>query len=749
MSAQPKNLFSYVPRARDAKAAPFLPMSRAEMDKLGWDSCDVILVTGDAYIDHPSFGMALIGRLLEAQGFRVGIISQPDWHSAEPFRALGRPNLYFGVTAGNMDSMINRYTADRKIRSEDAYTPNGAPNKRPDRALTVYAQRVREAYPGVNVVIGSIEASLRRIAHYDYWSDKVRRSVLPDSKADILIFGNAERALVELTHRVAAGEAISNIRDLRGTAFMVPRGWKPNDDWAEIDSTRVDTPGKIEPHPDPYEMKTKDASCKTDEAALAESNVKPIRIMSREERRAAEKEVRSRTVVRLPSFDQVKDDPVLYAHASRVFHLESNPGNARALVQGHGERDVWMNPPPLPLAMDEMDGVYDMNYARAPHPSYGKAHIPAWEMIRFSVNIMRGCFGGCTFCSITEHEGRIIQSRSEPSILREIELIRDKTKGFTGTISDLGGPTANMYRLACKDKRIEESCRRLSCVYPTICSNLNTDHGKLIQLYRKARAIPGIKKILVSSGLRYDLAVRSPEYVKELVTHHVGGLLKIAPEHSEERPLSKMMKPGMGAYYKFKELFEKYSKEAGKEQYLIPYFIAAHPGTTDEDMLNLALWLKQNDFRLDQVQTFLPTPMAMATTMYHTRKNPLRKISADSETVDTPRLGKIRKLHKAFLRYHDPENWPILREGLQRMGRSDLIGSAPHHLVPRHDPSPAALASGRRRETPTPDQLAKKFGQNKPRPGGAIVRTPSRNEAARPAGKARKGAASVVKSGRR
>jgi len=753
MSAQPKNLFSYVPRVRDAKAAPFLPMSRAEMDKLGWDSCDVILVTGDAYIDHPSFGMALIGRLLEAQGFRVGIISQPDWHSAEPFRALGKPNLYFGVTAGNMDSMINRYTSDRKIRSEDAYTPNGAPNKRPDRALTVYAQRVREAYPGVNVVIGSIEASLRRIAHYDYWSDKVRRSVLPDSKADILIFGNAERALVELTHRVAAGEEISNIRDLRGTAFMVPRGWKPNDDWAEIDSTRVDTPGKVEPHPDPYEMKMKDESCKTDgnanANAAAESNVKPIRIMSREERRAAEKEVRSRTVVRLPSFDDVKDDPVLYAHASRVFHLESNPGNARALVQGHGERDVWMNPPPLPLAMDEMDGVYDMNYARAPHPSYGKARIPAWEMIRFSVNIMRGCFGGCTFCSITEHEGRIIQSRSEPSILREIELIRDKTKGFTGTISDLGGPTANMYRLACKDKRIEESCRRLSCVYPTICSNLNTDHGKLIQLYRKARAIPGIKKILVSSGLRYDLAVRSPEYVKELVTHHVGGLLKIAPEHSQDGPLSKMMKPGMGSYYKFKELFEKYSKEAGKEQYLIPYFIAAHPGTTDEDMLNLALWLKQNDFRLDQVQTFLPTPMAMATTMYHTRKNPLRKIGTDSETVETPRLGKIRKLHKAFLRYHDPENWPILREGLQRMGRSDLIGSGPHHLVPRHDPSTAALAGERRRETPTPDQLAKKFGQNKPRPGGAIVRTPTRNAAPRPGTRSRNSTASGNKSGRR
>jgi uncharacterized radical SAM protein YgiQ len=740
MMHSPKNLYSYPRhRAGQTKPAPFLPMSRAEMDKLGWDSCDVILVTGDAYIDHPSFGMALVGRLLEAQGFRVGIISQPDWLSADAFRALGKPNLYFGITAGNMDSMVNRYTSDKKIRSEDAYTPNGEPNKRPDRALVVYAQRAREAYPDTHIVIGSIEASLRRIAHYDYWSDKVRRSVLPDSKADILLFGNAERALVALTHRVAAGEPIKSIRDLRGTAFMVPSGWKPADDWTEVNSSRVDTPGRIEPHPDPYEMKSKeDASCKTEKTAE-----QPVLILSREERQAALKEIRSKSAVRLPSYDVIKDDPVLYAHASRVFHLESNPGNARALVQAHGERDVWLNPPPLPLAMDEMDHIYDLPYARAPHPGYGKARIPAWEMIRFSVNIMRGCFGGCTFCSITEHEGRIIQSRSEPSILREIELIRDKTKGFTGTISDLGGPTANMYRLACKDKKIEESCRRLSCVYPTICSNLGTDHGKLIQLYRKARAIPGVKKILISSGLRYDLAVRSPEYVKELVTHHVGGLLKIAPEHSEEGPLSKMMKPGMGAYDKFKELFDRYSKEAGKEQYLIPYFIAAHPGTTDEDMLNLALWLKKNNFRLDQVQTFMPTPMALATAMYHSRKNPLRNVTADSETVETVRSGKIRRLHKAFLRYHDPANWEIIREALQRMGRSDLIGSSERHLVPRHSATPALIAAERRNETPGPDKLAKKFGQNRPRPGGAVERNAA---AGRPA---RKGPAIAARTGRK
>jgi len=711
-------------------------MTRAEMDALGWDSCDVILVTGDAYIDHPSFGMALVGRLLEAQGYKVGIISQPDWQSAEPFRALGKPNLYWGITAGNMDSMVNRYTADRKIRSDDAYTPNAEPNKRPDRAVTVYAQRVREAYPGVPVVIGSIEASLRRIAHYDYWSDKVRRSVLFESKADLLIFGNAERALVDVTRRIAAGENIKSIRDIRGTAFLVPQGWLPDEEWSVHNSTRVDVPGRIDAHPNPYAMAQEDTKSCATENAKPEPEVKPVVIMTREERQAAAREKARKTVVRLPSFETVSEDPVMYAHASRVFHLESNPGNARALVQAHGDRDVWLNAPPLPLAMDEMDNVYDLPYARNPHPSYGKAHIPAWEMIRYSVNIMRGCFGGCTFCSITEHEGRIIQSRSEPSILREIELIRDTTKNFGGTITDLGGPTANMYRLACKEKSIEESCRRLSCVYPTICSNLGTDHSKLIQLYRKARAIPGIKKILIGSGLRYDLAVRSPEYVKELVTHHVGGLLKIAPEHTEQGTLSKMMKPGIGAYDEFKRLFEKYSLEAGKKQYLIPYFIAAHPGSTDEDMLNLALWLKKNNFKLDQVQTFTPTPMAMATTMYHTRKNPLKKVTEDSEVVETARSGKMRKAHKAFLRYHHPENWPILRETLTKMGRGDLIGNGERHLVPAWHPSEengTAIAGDRKRQggmpAPQPHQIAANAKRKPDRaaPGGrAVAAAPER-----------------------
>ncbi|WP_217423388.1 YgiQ family radical SAM protein [Uliginosibacterium aquaticum] len=653
-------------------------MSRKEMDALGWDSCDIILVTGDAYLDHPSFGMALIGRLLETQGFRVGIISQPDWLSAEPFRALGKPNLYFGVTAGNMDSMINRYTADRKPRSDDAYTPDAAAGKRPDRAVTVYAQRAREAFPGVPVIIGSIEASLRRIAHYDYWSDKVRRSVLPDSKADMLIFGSAERALVELSHRLAAGESIDSIRDLRGTAFMVKKNWLPDEEWSEIDSLSLDKPGRVDPHPDPYAMEPQ----QTATAPNADGSL-PVQIVPAAARVAARKAARAKTVVRLASYEAICDDRVLYAHNSRVFHLESNPGNARALRQTHGERDVWLNPPPIPLTTEEMDYVFDAPFARAPHPSYGKARIPAWEMIRFSINIMRGCFGGCTFCSITEHEGRIIQSRSHESILKEIEEIRDKIPEFRGHISDLGGPTANMYRMACKDPKIETSCRRLSCVYPGICENLNTSHDSLIELYRKARAIPGVKKITIGSGLRYDLAVRSPEYVKELVTHHVSGLLKIAPEHTEEGPLSKMMKPGIGTFERFRKMFDKYSKEAGKTQHLVPYFIAAHPGTADEDMLNLALWLKQNNFRPDQVQAFTPTPLAMATAMYYSRKNPLRKVSQDSEDVETPRLAKQRKLHKALLRYHDPDNHELIREFLVDINRRDLIGSSPHQLVPR------------------------------------------------------------------
>ncbi len=725
----PKPLTGYRPYwAKRFGNAPFLPTSRAEMDALGWDSCDIVIVTGDAYVDHPSFGMAVIGRMLEHQGFRVGIIAQPDWRSVAAFEVLGKPNLFFGVTAGNMDSMINRYTADRRERSDDAYTAGGLAGSRPDRCSLVYTQRCREAWGQVPVVLGGIEGSLRRIAHYDYWQDKVRRSILVDAQADLLLYGNAERAIVEIAHRLAKGEAVAQITDVRGTAFVRRDGDASAAGWFEIDSSDVDLPGRIDEHINPYQTTSEQAAeqgttCAKDDAARDKTGsagasalpgaatVAPtlpataiVRMPVSRASGRIQMPPRERTVIRLPSYEQVKRDAVLYAHANRVMHLETNPGNARALVQGHEiggrQRDVWINPPPIPLSTPEMDLVFGLPYARSPHPSYadaagghdGPTKIPAWEMIRFSVNIMRGCFGGCSFCSITEHEGRIIQSRSEDSVIREIEDMRDKVAGFTGIVSDLGGPTANMYRLRCKSTVIEAACRKPSCVYPGICPNLGTDHAPLIQMYRRARALKGVKKVLISSGLRYDLAVTSPDYVRELVTHHVGGYLKIAPEHTEGGPLSMMMKPGIGSYDRFKQLFEQFSAEAGKKQFLIPYFIAAHPGTSDEDMMNLALWLKRSGFRADQVQTFYPSPMATATAMYHSGRNPLKGLSRDPAKpelmakVDIVRSEKRRRLHKAFLKYHDAKNWPLLRDALTAMGRADLIGNGKRHLIPSYQP---------------------------------------------------------------
>jgi uncharacterized radical SAM protein YgiQ len=683
--------------------APYLPMSRKEMDELGWDSCDIIIVSGDAYVDHPSFGMAVMGRFLESQGFRVGIIAQPDWRSAEPFKVLGEPNLFFGVSAGNMDSMINKYTADLKVRNDDAYTANGESGKRPDRAVTVYSQRCKEAYSHVPVVIGGIEASLRRIAQYDYWTDEVRRSVLIDSTADILLYGNAERAIAEVAHQLSHGRKVNELTDIRGTTIVrktPPKGW------TEIDSTRIDWPGNIDKLPNPYEydQSPSDCSIKSTEEKLGIDNeqenktnddVEVVKIVPMPLQRKTDFD-EERAYIRLPSFEKVKNDSALYAHASRVLHQEANPHNAKPLIQKHGHREIWVNPPPIPLKTEEMDGVFDLPYQRRPHPSYGEAKIPAYEMIQTSVNIMRGCFGGCTFCSITEHEGRIIQSRSEESVLKEIEKIRDQVPGFTGTISDLGGPTANMYFLNCKDDRIQANCRRLSCVYPTICKNLNTDHSRTTNLYRRARKIDGVKRVAIASGLRYDLAVEDPEYVKELVTHHVGGYLKIAPEHTEKDTLSMMMKPGMGTYDSFKKMFDKYSKEAGKKQYLIPYFIAAHPGCDDNEMLNLALWLKKNKFRVDQVQTFYPSPMALATAMYHSQRNPLKKLSYKSKKLFTARNIDQRRLQKAYLRYHDPKNWAHLRESLIKMNRPELIGDGDNCLIPTDDKQGRAFNKSRK-----------------------------------------------------
>ncbi|MDN3714663.1 YgiQ family radical SAM protein [Vibrio breoganii] len=653
--------------------APFLPTSRKEMDALGWDSCDIIIVTGDAYVDHPSFGMAIIGRLLEAQGFRVGIIAQPRWNNKDDFMTLGKPNLFFGITAGNMDSMINRYTADRKLRHDDAYTPNNEGGKRPDRATLVYSQRCREAFKGTPIVLGGIEASLRRIAHYDYWSDKVRRSVIFDAKADLLLFGNAERALIEVAHRLADGEDIAQMTNIRGTAVNLAQA---PEQFKIIDSSRIEKPGKAFVPTNPYEVET-NCSDKTSE----QTEVKAEPVVVRPSRHDSET-----TAIRIPAYEKLHNDRILYAHASRVMHLETNPHSGRALIQRHGDRELWINQPPIPLTTEEMDYVFGLPFARVPHPMYGKAKIPAYDMIKTSVNIMRGCFGGCSFCSITEHEGRIIQNRSQESILNELEEIRDKVPGFTGTISDLGGPTANMYRLGCSIPKAEATCRRPSCVFPGICSKLNTDHKHTIDLYRAARKVPGVKKVMIASGVRYDLAIESPEYVKELVTHHVGGYLKIAPEHTEKGPLDKMMKPGMGTYDRFKEMFEKYSQQAGKKQYLIPYFISAHPGTEDEDMVNLAQWLKSNSYECDQVQNFYPSPMCNATAMYYSETNPLKRVKyKQREDVPVAKGERQRRLHKALLRYHDPANWPMIREALISMGKKHLIGDKPNCLVPEED----------------------------------------------------------------
>jgi uncharacterized radical SAM protein YgiQ len=711
-----------------APPAKFLPTSRAEMDALGWERCDIIIVTGDAYVDHPSFGMAIIGRVLEASGFKVGIIAQPDWHGTQDFEALGAPRLFFGVTGGNMDSMVNRYTSDRRVRSDDAYTPGGQGGKRPDRCVIVYSQRIREAYKTVPIVIGGIEASLRRIAHFDYWSEHVRRSVLVDAKADLLVYGNAERQIGAIARRLDAGEALSDITDLRGTAYL-RRGMPPG--WVEIDSSELDAPGPLNPPIDPYASEEARLAAAAPAAAPSTSRAAPAEKIVKFYRNVPNAQ-RERSVIRLPAFEQVSRDAVLYAHASRILHLESNPGNARALVQRHGTLELWLNPPPIPLSTADMDAVYELPYARRPHPAYGTAKIPAYHMIRFSVAIQRGCFGGCTFCSITEHEGRIIQSRSEDSVIREIETIRDEVQGFTGVISDLGGPTANMYRLHCKSAAIESACRRPSCVFPGVCPNLNTDHAPLINLYRRARSVKGVKKVLIASGVRYDLAVESPDYVRELATHHTGGYLKIAPEAIGEGPLSKMMKPGVGAYYRFKELFDKYSKEAGKEQYLIPYFIAAHPGTRDQDMLELALWLKKNGFRADQVQAFLPSPMATATAMFHSGKNPLKRITRSSEEVVIPKGIKVRRLHKAFLRYHDPGNWPLLRDALKRMGRADLIGNGKQHLIPAYQPVGSGARPGGKYLAPTlpfrtqHTGLPKSGGPRTGKPGSSSMRAKPR-----------------------
>jgi uncharacterized radical SAM protein YgiQ len=618
----------------DAPRFPFLPTTRADMDARGWDQLDIIIVSGDAYVDHPAFGPVLIARFLEGRGFRVGFIAQPDWRSPADFARLGRPRLYFGVAAGNLDSMLNRLTAQKKNRSEDQYSPGGRTGMRPDRATIVYANRCREAFPDVPIVLGGIEASLRRIAHYDYWSDGVRRSVLLDAKADLLVFGMGERPIWEVTRRLADGETIDQIRDVRGTAYVV-------DD---------------------------------DEAKRHESE--PARFTTDQ-----------KTVV-LPSYEEVSTDKRAYARAAKAFQLETNPGNARPLLQRHGTRAVFFNPPARPLEDGAgrgpeslaMDQLYDLPFNRVPHPSYQEP-IPAYETVKHSVVLMRGCFGGCSFCSITEHEGRQIQSRSADSVLREVRAL-SRMGDFRGTITDLGGPTANMYKMSCRSEEIESKCRKLSCLHPDVCPNLVTDHAPVIDLMEQVREAPGVKHVFIASGVRYDLAERSPEYVEALAKHHVGGHLSVAPEHVSPRVLEKMKKPSVSKFERFREMFSCASQDAGKEQYDIPYFISGHPGSTLEDMVELALWLKDQGYRPRQVQDFIPTPMSMASAMYYTGLDPMT-----GEPVYTARGLREKKLQKALILYWDPEQQPMTREALRLAGRSDLIGHGRHCLVP---PGPEA-----------------------------------------------------------
>jgi uncharacterized radical SAM protein YgiQ len=611
-----------IPSQNKARTAHFLPTTRDEMVARGWNQLDVLIVTGDAYVDHPAFGPVLIARFLEGRGYRVGVVAQPRWDSVDDIARMGRPRLFVGVSAGNLDSMLNKLTAQKKVRSDDQYSPSGRRGLRPNRATIVYANLCRQAFPGLPVVLGGIEASLRRIAHYDYWSDSLRRSIVLDAKADLLVFGMGERAAWEIAKRLDAGESISSLKDIRGTAHVRNPG-----EWEELadDPSQFVTDGKV---------------------------------------------------VVLPSFEQVSTDKATFASMSRAFQYETNPFNARPLLQAFGRQAVYFNPPALPLAEQEMDALYDLPFTRLPHPGYAAEKIPAFETVKDSIVTMRGCFGGCTFCSITEHEGRIIQSRSADNVLREVRAL-SRMEGFAGVISDLGGPTANMYKMRCKSQRIESACRRLSCVHPGVCDNLITDHGPLVDLMRRVRREPGIRRTFIASGVRYDLAERSPEFIRELAQHHTGGQLSVAPEHTDPKVLEKMKKPGIESYERFTQAFCRASEAAGKEQYLVPYFITGHPGSTLADTVQLALYLKRKNLRPRQIQDFIPTPMAIATAMYYTGVDPL-----SGDPVPVARDLREKRMMKALLFWWDEKHWPLAREALIKAGRRDLIGRTPACLIP-------------------------------------------------------------------
>ena len=643
---------------------PPLPMSREQMLARGWESVDIVFVTGDAYIDHPSFAMGILGRVLEAAGYRVAILSQPDWRTCEPWRQFGKPRLFFGISAGNMDSMINHYTANRKVRNDDAYSPGGKIGLRPDRATLPYCQRAREAFAGVPVIAGGVEASLRRLAHYDYWSDTVRRSILLDAKADLVVFGMGERPIVEIARRLAAGESVKDLRSMRSVAYALGA--------AEVPLRPAPTEKYLTEWPDPI----------------------------------------GNGVQLVPSFESVCADKTAFAEATRTIHLNTNPYNAKTLVQFHGDRAVVVNPPDLPLEEKEMDNVYDLPFTRRPHPSYTEK-IPAFEMIKDSVTIMRGCFGGCTFCSITTHQGRIIQSRSQESVLKELGKLA-ASPDFKGVVSDIGGPTANMYEMRCTRPDVEQKCQRLSCVAPTICKLLGTDHGPLTDLMKKSRAVPGVRKVFVASGVRMDLAQNAPEYLKELAEHHVGGLLKVAPEHTDPETLRLMKKPPIENFERFADEFKKASEAVGKpKQFLVPYFIASHPGSDIKAMIDLALFLKRNGYKPDQVQDFIPAPFDIATCMYHTGIDPMTR-----KPVHVDKHLRNRKLQRALMQFFKPENYFQVREALELAGRTDLIGTGCDALIPAHAPAAAVEARRSRAVREISGEYVHKIPKPRPRGGG-------------------------------
>jgi uncharacterized radical SAM protein YgiQ len=593
-------------------ASAFLPLHAADMAARGWKELDILLVSGDAYVDHPSFGAAVIGRVLEAQGFKVGIVAQPDWRSTADVLRLGRPRLFVAIASGAMDSMVNHYTAAKRRRSDDAYTPGGVAGKRPDRATVVYSRLCRQAFgPTMPIVIGGIEASLRRIAQYDYWDDKVLPSILIPSGADLLVYGQGEKPVLEIARRLAMGEDVCGLVDVPGTAVAVA------------------------------------------EPAMAQL------------------ESRARGVLQLPSYEAVAADKRTFADFSRLYHLEHNEANARVMVQPHGvgkrARLVVVNEPMPPPSTEQLDRIAELPYVREAHPSYGGLHIPALEQIRWSIQILRGCAAGCSFCCITEHQGRDVASRSEASVLRELTSLAKK-ENFKGTITDLGGATANMWKMTCTDEAAHTACRRLSCVYPNVCQFFAVDHGPLIDLYEKARAVKGIKHLFVGSGVRYDLAQADEKngdrYLKTLVQHHVSGQLKVAPEHVCEPVLKVMKKPGVESFEKLRKDFEKYSAEAGKEQYLVPYFISSHPGASLEEAVQLMEYLQKNRWKPQQVQDFMPTPMTLASDMYWSGYSPLTM-----KPIHVVRDMEEKRMQKALIRWGDPDNAPLIEKALRKTGR--------------------------------------------------------------------------------